>query len=57
MIEDRLLVLRFKQGSRTALQRIYSKYHVYLLTVATALLNDGDRAEDIVHDFFVSLAK
>ncbi len=57
MIEDRLLILRFKRGSRSALQQIYVKYRSYLLTLATALLNDGCQAEDVVHDFFISFAQ
>ena len=57
MIEDKMLIWRFKRGSRDALQRIYEKYVVYLLTLATALLNDVSTAEDIVHDVFVSLAQ
>jgi RNA polymerase sigma-70 factor (ECF subfamily) len=57
MIEDRLLILRFKRGSRSALQQIYVKYRNYLLTLATALLNDGCQAEDVVQDFFISFAQ
>ncbi|MCK4999818.1 MAG: RNA polymerase sigma factor [Anaerohalosphaera sp.] len=57
MIEDRLLIYKFKRGSSSALQRIYEKYHAYLLTLATALLNDVNSAEDVVHDFFVSFAQ
>ena len=57
MIEDRMLIWRFKRGSRDALQRIYEKYVVYLVTLATALLNDVSTAEDIVHDIFVSFAQ
>ena len=57
MIEDKLLILRFKHGSRRALARIYEKYEGYLLTLATALLNDVNSAEDVVHDFFVSFAQ
>ena len=57
MIEDRLLVFQFKHGSRGALQRIYEKYRGYLLTLATALVNDVHTAEDVVHDFFVSFAQ
>jgi len=57
MIEDGLLVYRFKRGSRQALQDIYQKYRAYLLTLATALLNDVNAAEDILHDFFVSFAQ
>ena len=57
MVEDKLLIWRFKRGSRKALQRIYEKYVVYLVTLATALLNDASTAEDIVHDVFVSFAQ
>ncbi|MHC4624640.1 MAG: RNA polymerase sigma factor, partial [Planctomycetota bacterium] len=53
MIEDRLLIWKFKRGSKDALRRIYEKYVAFLLTLATALLNDVSTAEDIVHDCFV----
>lgn len=57
MIEDRLLILRFKRGSKDALKRIYEKYVAFLVTMAAALLNDVNMAEDIVHDFFVAFAQ
>ena len=57
MIEDEFLKLRFKCGSKDALRRIYEKYLNHLLTLAMALLNDANTAEDIVHDVFVSFAK
>ena len=57
MLEDKLLIRRFKRGSEGAFSRIYEKYKNYLLTIATALLNDVSVAEDIVHDVFVSFAK
>jgi RNA polymerase sigma-70 factor (ECF subfamily) len=57
MIEDELLKLRFKCGSRDALRCIYEKYLNNLLTLAMALLNDAGEAEDVVHDVFVSFAK
>ena len=57
MIEDKMLIWGFKRGSSDALQRIYEKYVVYLVTLATALLNDVNTAEDIVHDVFVSFAQ
>jgi RNA polymerase sigma factor (sigma-70 family) len=57
IFEDRLLVWEFKQGSTEALQRIYEKYVAHLVTVAAALLNDVNSAEDIVHDFFVSFGQ
>jgi RNA polymerase sigma-70 factor (ECF subfamily) len=57
MIEDKLLIWRFKLGSTDALCRIYKKYKDNLLRLASALLNDTSAAEDIVHDFFVSFAQ
>jgi RNA polymerase sigma factor (sigma-70 family) len=57
MIEDRLLLWRFKLGRTDALCRIYDKYKNVLLKLATALLNDTSAAEDIVQDVFVSFAQ
>lgn len=57
MVEDRVLIWKFKCGSREALREIYEKYRGYLLTLATALLSDVNSAEDVVHDFFVSFAQ
>lgn len=57
MIEDELLKLRFKRGSKETLQRIYQKYLDYLLTLAMALLHNASEAEDIVHDVFVKFAE
>jgi len=57
MIEDRWLLLKLKLGSRDALQRVYEKYEVYLLILATALLHDRGAAEDVLHDTFVALAQ
>ena len=57
MIEDKLLIWRFKCGSSDALSRIYKKYKDNLLRLAFALLNDTSDAEDIVHDCFVSFAQ
>jgi len=57
MLEDKLLIWRFKRGSSDALCRIYKKYKDNLLRLASALLNDTSAAEDIVHDFFVSFAQ
>ena len=57
MIEDKLLVWKFKSGSNDALCRIYEKYKDNLLRLASALLNDRTTAEDIVHDCFVAFAQ
>ena len=57
MLEDKLLIRRFKRGSEDAFKCIYDKYKNYLLTIAISLLNDVSAAEDIVHDVFVSFAE
>jgi RNA polymerase sigma factor (sigma-70 family) len=55
MLEDRLLIWKFKCGSNEALCRIYRKYGDYLLALAAALLQDIYTAEDVVHDVFCKL--
>jgi len=57
MIEDKLLIWKFKNGSNDALCHIYEKYKDNLLRLASGLLNDRTTAEDIVHDCFVSFAQ
>jgi len=57
MIEDKLLIWKFKRGSSDALCRIYEKYKGNLLRLASALLNDTAAAEDVVHDCFLSFAQ
>ena len=57
MLQDKLLIIRFKRGSSEALRRIYEKYRLYLLKISAALLNDVAASEDVVHDVFVRFAK
>jgi RNA polymerase sigma factor (sigma-70 family) len=57
MMEDRLLIWRFKRGSRDALRRIYEKYKNDLLKLAISLVSDVSTAEDVVQDVFVSFAQ
>jgi len=57
MLQDRLLVWKFKHGSTDALRSIYEKYKNDLLALAIALSNDRLTAEDVVHDVFVSFAQ
>jgi len=57
MVEDKLLIWKFKRGSSDALSRIYEKYKNNLLKIASGLSNDTAAADDIVHDCFVSLAQ
>ncbi len=40
MIEDKLLVFRFKRGHSEALRQIYDKYMIELLKLAVALIGD-----------------
>jgi RNA polymerase sigma-70 factor (ECF subfamily) len=57
MVEDRLLIWRFKLGNPDALRRIYEKYKNDLLKLAVALTNDVHTAEDVVQDVFVGFAQ
>jgi RNA polymerase sigma-70 factor (ECF subfamily) len=57
MLEDRLLVWKFKAGSRDALRAIYEKYADDLLNLAANLLDDKNGAEDVVQDVFVKFAE
>jgi len=56
-MEDKLLVLRCRRGSRAALTRIYEKYKPDLLLLAMSLLNDKTAAEDVLHDVFLSFVR
>ena len=54
MLENKLLVWKFRHGSKDAFCRIYEKYRDDLLRLAISLLNEADIAEDVVHDVFTS---
>jgi RNA polymerase sigma-70 factor, ECF subfamily len=57
MIEDKLLISEFQQGSQEALRGIYDRYKVAMLKLALVLTGDLNTAEDVVHDVFVKLAQ
>lgn len=57
MMEDRILIWRFKRGSQDALRRIYEKYRLDLLKLAISLAGDVSTAEDVVQDVFVSFVQ
>ena len=57
MLEDKLLLWKFKHKSADALRCIYEKYKNDLLALAIALSNNKTIAEDVVHDVFVSFAQ
>ena len=46
MLEDKLLVMKCRRGSKDAMCRIYLKYKDYMLTLAKGLL--GEQAESTV---------
>ena len=57
MLEDTILLLKFKHGHAQALERIYQKYKTELLSLATAMTQNKDIAEDVLQDVFVSFVK
>ena len=57
MLEDRLLLWKFKCGSRDAFRLIYEKYADDLLTLAANFLGDKVGAEDVVQDVFISFVE
>jgi RNA polymerase sigma-70 factor (ECF subfamily) len=56
-MEDKLLIWKFKRGSREALRRIYDKHHGHLLKLAVMLTGNVDTAEDVVQEVFVNFAR
>lgn len=57
MIQEKLLIMRFNRGDKTALRDIYTLYKDRLVTLAGALLHDRSAAEDTVHDVFAKLIR
>jgi RNA polymerase sigma-70 factor (ECF subfamily) len=57
MLEEKLLVWKFKRGNPDAVCRIYERYRDDLLRLAAALLNEKHEAEDVVHDVFISFVR
>jgi RNA polymerase sigma-70 factor (ECF subfamily) len=57
MLEEKVLIWRFKLGSAEAFEQIYMKHKNDLLKLAVVLLGETCAAEDIVHDVFVHVAQ
>ncbi len=57
MLEDIILVRKFKSGTKDAIRRIYEKYEGDLLTLAANLLGRPNAAEDVVQDVFISFVQ
>ena len=56
-MQDKLLIWKFRRGSRDALRRIYDKHHGHLLKLAVVLTGNADTAEDVVQEVFVNFAR
>ena len=57
MFEDKILLWKFKCGSKDAFRLIYDKYACDLLNLAANLLDDKSQAEDVVQDVFISFVE
>ncbi|HEG44047.1 MAG TPA: sigma-70 family RNA polymerase sigma factor [Phycisphaerales bacterium] len=57
MIEDKLLIWKFKRGDTGALRQIYEKYKNDLLKLAVVMTGNAATAEDTVQDVFVRFAQ
>ncbi len=57
MLEDKVLIWKFKRGDKDSFRRIYEKYRDDLLRLAVSLLNERNASEDVVHDVFASFIK
>ena len=57
VMEDKLLIWKFKRRNHEALRRIYDKHHIHLLKLAVVLTGNVDAAEDIIQDVFVNFAR
>ena len=57
MLEEKVIIWRFKHGSAEAFGQLYGRYKNDLLKLAVVLVADVHTAEDIVHDVFVHAAQ
>jgi RNA polymerase sigma factor (sigma-70 family) len=57
MLEDKILLWKFKNSGKDAFRAIYDKYANDLLNLAANLLNNLSTAEDVVQDVFVTLVQ
>ena len=57
MLEDKILLWKFKTGRKDSFRAIYDKYADDLIYLAANLLNDTSAAEDVVQDVFVSFVQ
>ena len=57
MTNDETLIVKLKQGDQVALESIYIKYRPRLMATVCSYNLDRHRAEDILHDVFLSVLR
>jgi RNA polymerase sigma-70 factor (ECF subfamily) len=57
MTNDKTLIVKLKQGDPVALESIYLKYRPRLMATVCSYNLDSHRAEDILHDVFLSVLR
>ena len=55
--DEQLLVSRLRQSDPTALESLFFQYHQQLCKVSFRLVNDVDKAKDVVQEVFIKLWK
>lgn len=55
--QEKKWVQALKEGSEPALQAIFTQYYKYLLVTAYHIINDNEKAKDLVQDVFFELWK
>lgn len=51
--QDAVLLELLKDGSAEAFTTVYNKYHRILMSLATDMLKDDSKAEDLIQEFFI----
>lgn len=54
-IEDKILVLRLKDGDKTAFKALFERYYPRFLSFAHRLLKDQSAAEDLIQNVFLKI--
>jgi RNA polymerase sigma-70 factor (ECF subfamily) len=57
MMDDTALFVALSRGDRDAIERLYDRHASALFGLAMQLVPERDRAEDLLHDIFVDLAR
>ncbi|HUJ61144.1 MAG TPA: sigma factor [Kofleriaceae bacterium] len=57
MDDDLILYAALERGERDALGTLYDRHAAIVFAVALHLVGDRARAEDVVHDVFLDLAR